>query len=45
MNLQPIQGQNVLELTLLSRPDELEGDILLEDVELNVKYGSYPSRL
>lgn len=45
MNLKPIQGQNVLELTLLSRPDELEGDILLEDVELNVKYGSYPSRL
>ena len=45
MNLKPIKGQNILELTLISRPDELEGDILLEDVELTVKYGSYPSSL
>ena len=45
MGLKPVKGENVLELTLVSRPDELEGDILLEDVELIVQYGSYPSRL
>ena len=45
MNLKPVKGKNTLELTLISRPDELEGDILLEDVELTVKYGSYPSHL
>ena len=45
MEYMPVKGQNTLELTLVSRPDQLEADILLEDVELVIKYGSYPSRL
>ena len=39
----PRQGQNLLEIALDSRPDRLAGKVTVDDVEVIVEYGVYPS--
>ena len=41
----PRKGRNVLEIALLGRPDGLAGEVTVEDVEVTVEYGAYPSGL
>ncbi|MCH2201661.1 MAG: hypothetical protein MK102_06810 [Fuerstiella sp.] len=41
----PRTGPNVLDLSLDSRPDGLEGGVTIESVELLIEYGPYPSVL
>ncbi|NKB69895.1 MAG: hypothetical protein GKR89_22715 [Candidatus Latescibacteria bacterium] len=39
----PVQGDNVLEVTLRERPAKLLSDVVIEDVELVVQYGTFPA--
>ena len=43
-SVRPQKGPNILELSLDSRPRGLEGGVVVEDVEVVVKYGPYPSK-
>ena len=42
--VRPRKGWNTLDFALVSRPPDLAGTIVVEDVELLVEYGPYPSR-
>ena len=44
-DVRPRKGQNLLEIGLVRRPEGLKGQLAVEDVEVIVEYGSYPSRL
>ena len=44
-NVRPRQGQNELEISLDERPGGLAGGISIENMEVYVEYGSYPSKL
>jgi hypothetical protein len=37
------QGENLLEIALLRRPEDLRGAVVVEDLEFLVEYGIYPS--
>ena len=41
----PRMGQNALEVSLDGRPDGLEGGVSIQNVEVLVEYGAYPSSL
>lgn len=41
--VRPVPGRNRIEVTLLGRPVDLVSALTLEDVELTVQYGIYPS--
>ena len=41
--VRPRQGDNILEVTLLERPARLVGDLVIEDVEIEISYGAFPS--
>ena len=43
--VRPRRGDNLLELTLLERPANLHSGVVVEDVEIVVKYGTYPAGL
>jgi len=43
--IRPRKGQNLLEIALDKRPEGLVSPLVVEDVEVIVEYGSYPSRL
>ena len=43
--VQPIKGRNLLEVSLEGRPEGLTGGITIEQCELLVEYGVYPSSL
>ena len=43
-NVRPRRGENLPELTLQERPPCLWGKVTLDDMEVIVKYGTYPSR-
>ena len=43
--VRPRKGQNLLEIALDRRPEGLVSPLVVEDVEVVVEYGSYPSRL
>ena len=43
--VRPHKGQNLLEIALDKRPEGLVSPLVVEDVEVIVEYGSYPSRL
>ena len=42
-NIRPIKGNNILELSLVNRPDGLEGSVIIEEMQIVISYGSYPS--
>ena len=42
-NVRPRKGQNALEISLRERPPGFEGGIVIEDVEIFVDYGTYPT--
>ena len=44
-SVRPRQGRNVLEVSLDGRPEDLTGTVSVEDVEVVVEYGPYPSTL
>jgi len=41
--VRPRQGDNVLEITLLSRPTNVASDLVLESLEVVIRYGMFPS--
>jgi len=41
--VRPVKGQNLLEVSLEGRPERLTGGITIEQCELRVEYGVYPS--
>ncbi len=43
--VRPRKGDNLLEVSLDKRPDNMVGGVVIHDVEVIVEYGSYPSRL
>jgi hypothetical protein len=43
--VRPRKGKNLLEIVLDKRPEGLVSPLVVEDVEVIVEYGSYPSRL
>ncbi len=43
--VRPRKGHNVLEISLDDRPPELESAVTVEDVEIIIEYGRYPSGL
>jgi len=43
--IKPKTGNNVLSISLDSRPEDMSNGITVEKVELSVEYGSYPSTL
>ena len=43
--VRPRKGQNTLEIGLKARPAGLVGGVTIEDVEVIVKYGTYPGHL
>jgi hypothetical protein len=43
--IRPRRGHNLLEITLLQRAEGLKSALVIEDVEIIVEYGSYPSGL
>ena len=45
VNILPKKGVNKLDLTLKSHPDDLVSTLLIEDIEVIVKYGYYKSKL
>ena len=45
VGVRPRKGQNLLEIALDKRPEGLVSPLVVEDVEIIVEYGSYPSRL
>ena len=42
-NIRQIKGNNILEVSLVSRPDGLEGSVIIEEMQIVINYGSYPS--
>jgi hypothetical protein len=42
-DVRPRKGQNTLEISLESRPGGMEGGVTVNDVEVLVEYGPYPS--
>ena len=44
-DVRPRKGRNLLEISFDGRPVGLAGGVTIENVELIVEYGSYPSRL
>jgi hypothetical protein len=44
-DVRPLKGSNVLEISLDGRPKGLEASVTVDDVEVIVEYGSYPSGL
>jgi len=44
-DVRPRKGHNVLEISLDKRPPGLEAGIRVEDVEIYIEYGDYPSTL
>ena len=42
-DVRPVQGSNLLEISLDARPPRLEGGISVEECEVRVEYGPYPS--
>ena len=36
------QGENLLEIALARRPEDLVGGVVVEDLEILVEYGIYP---
>ena len=42
--IRPQKGRNTLEVTLHSRPEDLNGDITVADLEVVVHFGPYPTR-
>ena len=42
-NIRPIKGNNILEVSLVNRPDGLEGSVIIEEMQIVINYGSYPS--
>ena len=44
-NIRPCKGNNNLEISLVKRPNGLEGSVSIEKVEIGIKYGSYPTGL
>ena len=44
-DVRPVKGPNVLQISLDGRPEGLEGGVTVEDVEVIVEYGPYPSGL
>ena len=44
-NVRPHKGDNTLEIVLQKRPERLGGGVTVDEVEVIVEYGSYPSRL
>ena len=44
-NFKPNTGNNVISISLDSRPEDMVNGITVEKVELSVEYGSYPSTL
>ena len=41
----PHKGENFLEISLESRPDGLTGSVVIEEVEVEVRYSPYPEGL
>ena len=44
-DVRPLKGPNVLEISLDGRPKGLEASVTVDDLEVIVEYGSYPSGL
>jgi hypothetical protein len=44
-SVRPRRGENVLEISLDSRPEGLVGGVVIEQVEVYVEYGPHPSGL
>ncbi len=44
-DVRPKKGRNILTVALEGRPPRLEGSVVIEDVEVIVDYGPYPSGL
>lgn len=42
-NIRPQQGENVIDVALTSRPPNISSDLVLEDVEVIVHYGTFPA--
>ena len=45
MDIVPQKGENLLEISLESRPDGLTGSVVIEEVEVEVRYNPYPEGL
>jgi len=45
MDIRPRKGHNVLGISLDERPPELEAGVTVDDVEIIIEYGRYPSAL
>ena len=43
--VRPTKGQNLLEIVLEKRPDELVGGVIVQEMEITVEYGPYPTGL
>lgn len=43
--LVPRKGENLLEVSLESRPDGLTGSVTIEEIEVEIKYSPYPAGL
>ncbi len=43
--VRPLQGDNVLDIALVSRPANISSDLTVEDLELVVRYGTFPTRV
>jgi hypothetical protein len=43
--VRPRKGANVLEIALEKRPPNMVGGITIHNVEIQIEYGAYPSRL
>jgi len=42
--LRPTKGTNKVQFVLHSRPDDFEGEIRVDDVELIIEYGVFPTQ-
>ena len=45
VDIVPHKGENLLEISLESRPDGLTGSVVIEEVEVEVRYSPYPEGL
>ena len=43
--VRPMQGDNVLDISLVSRPANIASDLAVEDLEIIVSYGTFPARV
>ena len=41
----PKQGDNVLDIALVSRPANIGSNLTVEDLEVVVRYGTFPTRV